>query len=288
MSTCCPARWPGQPGTSRTSVAARRVSVILSTTSACRQARRRVPAPLGGGGASIAVIALLTPGVSVDVVAEGFPEAWFVVLHEPQPADPLRRLPEVEVRNQETRRATVLWRQRLAVEPYCHQALAIEQVLKRQISGVPAVTVRHEVGRRRLLEARRREQVVVRDTFPDGSELTPFGHAVDVDRELGPRHRLELLPRPLTDERSAVLQAQVPPVERRTWCRPGAQDREVVGHVLAGRDPFIIRFDMPAPGEASGRGHGRFPPVAPTGPERPRGGTMMDQSSMLPPSPQPD
>jgi hypothetical protein len=114
MSTCCPARWPGQPGTSSTSVVARGVSAILSITSACRQARRRRPAPAGAAAASIAGIALLTPGVSVDVVAEQLPEARLIVLHEPQPANPPRRLPEVEVRDQEACRAAVLWRQRLA------------------------------------------------------------------------------------------------------------------------------------------------------------------------------
>jgi hypothetical protein len=41
------------------------------------------------------------------------------------------------------------------------------------------------------------------------------------------------------------------------WCRPGAQDREVIGHVLAGRDPSLVRFGPPASGEASGRDHGR-------------------------------
>src|SRR5262245_8045365 len=187
MSTCCPARWPGQPGTSRTSVVARRVSAILSTTSACRQARRRAPAAAGGGAASVAVIALLTPGVSVDVVAEGLPEARLIVLHEAQPADPLSRLPEVEVRDQETRRAAVLRRQRLAIEPGRYQALAIKQVLERQVGRVPAVAVRHEVGRWRLVEAYRRKQVVDRDPLPDGPELAPLGHAVDVDREPGLR-----------------------------------------------------------------------------------------------------
>src|SRR5262245_27622080 len=157
MSTCCPARWPGQPGTSRTSVVARGVSATLSITSACRQARRRAPAPAGGGAASIAVIALLTPGVSVDVEAEGLPEAGLVVLHEPQPADPLRRLPEVEVRDQETRRAAVFWRQRIALKSGRHQAPATEQVLERQVGRIPAVALRHEVGGRRLLKTCRRE-----------------------------------------------------------------------------------------------------------------------------------
>ena len=37
------------------------------------------------------------------------------------------------------------------------------------------------------------------------------------------------------------------------------QDREVVGHVLAGRDPLLVRFGAPAPSEASGRGHDPLP-----------------------------
>src|SRR6185295_5439827 len=250
---------PGQPGTPSTSVVARGVSAILSITSACRQARRRGPALAGGGAASIAGITLLTPGVSVDVVAEGLPEARIVVLHEPQPADPFRRLPEIEMWDQKTRRAAVLRRQWLAVKPGRYQALAIEQVLERQVGRVPAVAVRHQVGRRRLVEARRREQVVDRDPLPGGPELAPFGHAVDVDRELGLRQRLELIPGPLAKERPTVLQGQVPPVERRTRCRSGAQDREAVCRVLAGRDPLLVRFGPPAPSAASGRGHGRFP-----------------------------
>src|SRR5215510_11118970 len=144
MSTCCLARWPGQSGTSRTSVVARGVSATFSTTSACRQARRRAGAPAGGGAVSISVIALLTPGVSVDVVAERLPEARLVLLHEPQPADPLRRFPEVEVRDQESRWAAMLRRQRFAVELGRDQALAPEQVFERQVGRVSAVAVRHE------------------------------------------------------------------------------------------------------------------------------------------------
>src|SRR5262249_43216243 len=239
------------------------VSATCSITSACRQTRRRAPARGGAGAASIAVIPLLTPGISVDVIAERLPEARLVLLHEPQPADPLRRLPEIEVRDQEARWAAVLRRQGLAVEPGRHQAFATEQVLERQVGRIPAVAVRHEVRGRRLLEARRREQVVDRDSLPDGPELAPLGHAVDVDRELGLRQRLEVLPGPLANERPTVLQAQVPPVERRMWCWPGAQDREVLGHVLAGRDPLPVRFGPLAPGEASGRDHGRLLGVAP-------------------------
>src|SRR5262249_42626435 len=150
---------------------------------------------------------------------EGLPEARLIVRHEAQPADPLSRLPEVEVRDQETRRAAVLRRQWLAIEPGRYQALAIEQGFERQVGRVTPGAVRHEVGRWRLVEARRREQVVDRDSPPDGPELAPLGHAVDVDRELGLRQRLELIPGPLAKERPTILQGQAPPVEGRTRCR---------------------------------------------------------------------
>src|ERR671914_531339 len=135
MSTCWPARWPGQPGTSSTSVVARRVSPPISTTSAGCHAGRRPPAPAGGrSAASVAVIPLLAPGVAVDVVAERLPEARLVVLHETEPADPLGRFPEVEVRDQQARRAAMLGRQRLAVVVGRHHTPASERspILQRQ------------------------------------------------------------------------------------------------------------------------------------------------------------
>src|ERR687897_1060351 len=121
MSTCWPARGPGQPSTSRTRVMARAVSGAVSTTSTPRQRSRR---PVDSADWSIASIALLAPGVAVDVVAERLPEARLVVLHEAQPADPLGRFPEAEVWDQQARRAAMLGHQRLAVVVGGHHALA--------------------------------------------------------------------------------------------------------------------------------------------------------------------
>src|SRR5262245_33079196 len=78
---------------------------------------------------------------------------------------------------------------------------------------------------------------------------------MDVDRDLGPGQRLELLPGPLAHERPAVLQGKGPPVERRMWRRAGAEDGEVLGQVLAGREPFPVCLGPRTPCEASGRGH---------------------------------
>src|SRR4030088_31954 len=74
--------------------------------------RGRLP---GVRHASVALVALLEPGVAAVVVAVAFPEPGFVVIEEPEPADPLGALPEVEMRYEETRRSAVIARQRLAV-----------------------------------------------------------------------------------------------------------------------------------------------------------------------------
>jgi hypothetical protein len=47
------------------------------------------------------------------VIAEAFPEAGLVLVQQPDPADPLGALPEVQVRHQQPRRAA--WGAGLAV-----------------------------------------------------------------------------------------------------------------------------------------------------------------------------
>src|SRR6185312_15214946 len=107
-STCCPARWPGQPGTSRTSVRALGVSV---TTSATVASRHRIAAGRDGTslprGSRVPAVPLLTPRVTVVVIAERFPEAGLVLLQEPQLPHPLCAFPEVQVRHEEARGAAV-------------------------------------------------------------------------------------------------------------------------------------------------------------------------------------
>src|SRR5687768_3352154 len=93
---------------------ARAVSGRLSMTSPMRQVSlprvRRASAT-----ALISPVALFTPGIPVVVVAQGFPEAGFVVTQEPQASDPLGALPEVQVRHEQARRATVLGLQGLTL-----------------------------------------------------------------------------------------------------------------------------------------------------------------------------
>ena len=79
---------------------------------------RRPSASLAGRSrptpASVGVIALLAPRISVHVIAAQLPEAGLVALGELQSVHPLRRLPEVEVRHQQARGAAVIGLERLA------------------------------------------------------------------------------------------------------------------------------------------------------------------------------
>src|SRR4051794_30889166 len=181
MSTCWPARWPGQPATSSTSVEADGVSRITSRTVAARQATMR----------SIPLVALLTPGVPAVVVSERLPEARLVVVEHLDPAHPLRALPEVQVRYQQARRPAVLGLERRAVVGVDHPRLAVRDVLDRQVGRVAAVGVDHRVGAEDLEIL---EQRVDRHALPAGAQLGPGRDAVDVDGDRLARQRLELLP----------------------------------------------------------------------------------------------
>src|SRR5919112_60279 len=75
-----------------------------------RTARSR-SGPLG-----IALVALLEPRVAAVVVAVLLPEPRAISLHELQPGDPFRGLPEVQVRHEEPDRAAVADRQGSAVD----------------------------------------------------------------------------------------------------------------------------------------------------------------------------
>src|SRR3954465_16066657 len=66
---------------------------------------------------SVALVALLEPGVAAVVVAVLLPEPGPVVRHQLEPGDPLGGLPEVQVRHQQPDRPAVLARQRLSARP---------------------------------------------------------------------------------------------------------------------------------------------------------------------------
>src|SRR5262249_34890767 len=207
---------------------ARGVSATTSSTSAVRQGMR--------GARSVTVVPLLFPGVAVDVVAVRLPEAGPVGVHEAQPAHPLGRLPEVEVRHEEARRAAVLRGERLAVVFVGDQALVAAKIGDRDVGGVAAVAERHDVRTGRPA-AGGGAGPGERHALPPGVELGPFGHAVDVDADLRRGEGEELLPRPAVElVPRRVLEGEGPGRERAVRRRARRQDGEVVRDVLARRD----------------------------------------------------
>src|SRR5256885_10578252 len=87
----------------------------------------------------VAAVALLFPRVAADVIAEGLPESGCLFLGEVQPTDPLRALPEVEVRHHEPSRAAVLgieWRPVVLVRD---EGLAVDEVRQTEVRCISAV-----------------------------------------------------------------------------------------------------------------------------------------------------
>jgi hypothetical protein len=79
------------------------------------------------------------------VVAGGFPEARLVLVDQLQAVDPLRRLPEVQVRDQHPSRPTVLRLEIFSVELISDPGLAVQQIIHRYVRGVAAEAVHHRV-----------------------------------------------------------------------------------------------------------------------------------------------
>src|SRR5262245_21156648 len=191
-----------------------------------------------GAPSPVTVVALLTPRVAVVVVAERLPESALIPVHEAELPDPLRALPEVEVRHEKTRRAAVLGRERRAIIFDCHPCLAAGDVGERQVGRVPPVGHREHV-RRQLHTAREGflEQRVHGDALPDGVQLGPLGDAMDVGRDGLVRECVELLPRPARLQPALTTDREIPRSERRVRRGTGREHREVPRFVLAGREP---------------------------------------------------
>src|SRR6478752_2267919 len=92
--------------------------------------------PVGSDTRSVALIALLTPRVAQIVVTIALPEALDVVVQQGDLADPLRALPEVQMRHQQPHRPAVLARQRAPLVRPDDPRLAVAQVRERQVGCV--------------------------------------------------------------------------------------------------------------------------------------------------------
>src|SRR2546427_577517 len=106
---------PGPPATS-SCVQPGRVSVMVFTCAvSCAIALTVAICHSSGRPTSVVGVALFLPGIAADVIAERLPEAGRVLVHEAQAAGPFRALPEIQVRDDKSRRTAVLGRERGAV-----------------------------------------------------------------------------------------------------------------------------------------------------------------------------
>src|SRR3954466_11969815 len=146
MSTCWPARCPGQSGASRTSVFTWGVSSTTSATSqSCHVSGFSRPTTAAPPTAPPGP--LLPPRVSIHVVPQRLPEARLVAVGESEPAHPLRALPEVEVGDEQGGAPAWLGIERFVVVAERDPGLAVGHVFERQVRRIAAVAERDHVRR---------------------------------------------------------------------------------------------------------------------------------------------
>ena len=174
--------------------------------------------------------------------SRSLPEARLVVLAQLEPAHPLGALPEVEVRDEQARGASVLVLQRIAVVVVDDPGLPVGDVLDGEIRRVPPVAEREQV---RGVVVYLGEKRVDGDALPGCVELRPAGDAVDVDRDGLARQVDELIPRPGAPL-VAIDNRERPVTERRVRRGAGREHREVVRQVLTGRHPGRIGIRVAA------------------------------------------
>src|SRR5436305_11635700 len=86
---------------------------------------------------SIALVSLFLPRIAVVVIAVPLPEAGLVVVEHLESRNPLRALPEVEMRYEQPRGAAVFDRQRFTFVIPHDPRLAAGHVSARKVGGVP-------------------------------------------------------------------------------------------------------------------------------------------------------
>src|SRR2546423_5962525 len=128
-------------------------------------------------GILVSPVTLLAPRVAIEVVAVGLPESRVLLVLEPDATHPLRALPEIEVRDEQSRGTAVLRMEWLAVELVCDPRLAVHDVLEWQVFRVAAVAESRDVLGRGVHAFHQR---VERHALPRGVELRPLRHAMDV------------------------------------------------------------------------------------------------------------
>jgi hypothetical protein len=187
------------------------------------------------------------------------PRSRVVRIPQFQAAHPLGALPEVQVRHEQPGRPAVLSCQRLAVVGVSHPRLTAGQVRHRHVGRIAPVAVGH---RERAVMPGQVQQRVHRHAPPRGIQLGPLRDAVNVNGHVLGRQGAEIRPAPRL-LLAATADGEGPPVQGGIRCRAGGQDREVLGHVLARRDPARVlrRILAPTVESARNRAHDRHPPL---------------------------
>jgi len=134
----------------------------------------------------------------------------------------------------------VLRRERLAGERVGEDDVVVVEDRERYVRRVALLGVLHDVpgGGARLREP---EDLLDRDTLPLGVELRPSGHAVDVGVEGSARKVPELVPGETERAVDLAPDAERPRLEVHRRDRAVVEDRELLGQVLAGRQPLRDR-----------------------------------------------
>src|SRR5918997_2328753 len=184
-------------------------------------------------------VALLSPGVAVDVVAVLFPEARPVFGYEFYTPDPLGALPRVQARDDEPQRVAVPRLQGLAVVMRREEGILLVEFLDRGVRRVAAVA-RHgeEFGFR--LRLRHFQQVPSLDTHPDVVQLAPRGNAVHIRLDLEFGQFVPLLPGEPHGILGKTGDGEIPSVRIESRGRAVGQDRPPMAYeILSRRHPLL-------------------------------------------------
>src|SRR4051794_29521203 len=106
---------------------------MTSRTMAVRRPPEGARPETCGCTASVALVALLGPGIAAVVIAVALPESLLVVVEQGEPGDPLRALPEIQMRYEQPHGSTVIGGQRRAFVAERDPRLAVGHVGQRQV-----------------------------------------------------------------------------------------------------------------------------------------------------------
>src|ERR1700722_11430728 len=248
MSRCWPAWWPGQSGTLSVTVRTDAVSVVTALTLAtCQVSRLRSAVPAMGlrrcgsrsSPRSRGRSYRAAPGCAPTWRSSRSTGAGRAAGPGPRGGPAAPRPP------------------RLPSGGVAPPRRAAGQVGHRLVGRVAPVAVGH---RERAVVPGQVQQRVHRHALPDGVQLGPLCDAVDVDGYVLARQGAELVPAPRL-LLAAAADGEAPAVQGRVRGGAGRQDREVLGHVLAWRDPAcgLRRVLPPAVESARNRAHACHP-----------------------------